>query len=175
VVHGHSSQQHHGATVPAPDARGALTEVSQPDSVTTDLVEYLLIVFPDRPSLGAVVAPVRELVSSERIRVLDIVVVDRDADGLLEILELGDVDALAPLADLDGDLGLLSENDIQLAARTVLAGEAALVLVAEDRWAERLSVAARHAGGRVVAGERIPAPRVEAALADPFLTDDGGA
>ena len=144
------------------------------DAVTTDLVEYLLVVFPDRSALGSVVPAVHELVTSDRIRVLDIVVVDRHPDGLLDILELDDVDALAPLAAIDGDLGLLSENDIQLAARTVLAGETALVLVAEDRWAERLSVAAREAGGRVVAGERIPAPRVEAALADPPLTDEGG-
>lgn len=144
------------------------------DAVTTDLVEYLLVVFPDRSALGSVVPAVHELVTSERIRVLDVVVVDRHPDGHLDILELDDVDALAPLAAIDGDLGLLSENDIQLAARTVLAGETALVLVAEDRWAERLSVAAREAGGRVVAGERIPAPRVEAALADPPLTDEGG-
>jgi hypothetical protein len=38
--------------------------------------------------------------------------------------------------------------------------------VAEDRWAEQLSLAARGVGGRIVAGERIPAPRVEAAVAD---------
>jgi hypothetical protein len=146
-------------------------DVSEPldrsDGVTTDLVEYLLVVFPDRSALGSVVPAVHDLVTSERIRVLDLVVVDRHPDGHLDVLELGDIAALAPLADLDGDLGLLSENDIQLAARTVLAGEAALVLLAEDRWAERLSVAAREAGGRVVAGERIPAPRVEAALTDP--------
>jgi hypothetical protein len=148
--------------------------VDRSEGVTTDLVEYLVVVFPERSALGSVVPALHELVTSERIRVLDIVVVDRHADGRLDVLELADVDALAPLAELEGDLGLLSENDIQLAARTVLAGEAALVLVAEDRWAERLSVAARGAGGRVVAGERIAAPRVEAALADPPLTDDGG-
>ena len=148
--------------------------VERSEDVTTDLVEYLLVVFPDTAALASVVPAVRHLVASEQIRVLDLVVVDRHPDGRLDILELGDVEALAPLADLDGDLGLLSDNDLQLAARTVLAGEAALVLVAEDRWAERLSVAARGAGGRVVAGERIPAPRVEAGLADPPLTDDGG-
>lgn len=148
-----------------------MRDVSEPvdrsEGVTTDLVEYLLVVFPDRSALGSVVPAVHDLVTSERIRVLDLVVVDRHRDGHLDVLELGDVEALAPLADLDGDLGLLSENDIQLAARTVLAGEAALVLLAEDRWAQRLSLAARAAGGRVVAGERIPAPRVEAALTDP--------
>lgn len=157
----------------------ASNDVSEPversGDVTTDLVEYLLVVFPDRSALGSVVPAVHELVASERIRVLDIVVVDRHRDGHLDVLELGDVGALAPLADLDGELGLLSENDIRLAAHTVMPGEAALVLVAEDRWAERLSVAARGVGGRVVAGERIPEARVEAALIEPPVSDDGGA
>ncbi len=146
----------------------------RPDDVTTDLVEYLLVVFPDRSALGSVVPAVQEMVTKERIRVLDIVVVVRHPDGRLDMLELGDVDVLAPLADLDGDLGLLSENDLQLAARAVRAGEAALVLVAEDRWAERLSTAARAAGGRVVGGERLSSPRVEAALADTSESDDRG-
>jgi hypothetical protein len=137
------------------------------DEISTDLVEYLLVAFPDRSTLGSIVPALQDLVASQRIRVLDIVVVDRRADGWLDVLELADVDALAPLADLDGDLGLLSDNDVRLAAAGVLAGEAALVLVAEDRWAERLSVAAQGAGGRVVAGERIPAARLEAALIDP--------
>jgi Family of unknown function (DUF6325) len=142
--------------------------------VTTDLVEYLVVVFPDRAALGSVVPAVREMVATERIRVLDIVVVARATDGALDVLELDDVEALAPLAALDGDLGLLSENDLRLAARAVRAGEAGLVLVAEDRWAERLSAAARGVGGRVVAGERIPSPRIEAALADPPAPDHGG-
>lgn len=178
VVRRHTLWRHHPITRQGTDeevSSDVSGSVDRSDDVTTDLVEYLLVVFPDTAALGSVVPAVRQLVASEQIRVLDIVVVDRHPDGHLDILELDDVDALAPLADLDGDLGLLSDNDLQLAARTVLAGEAALVLVAEDRWAERLSVAARGAGGRVVAGERIPAPRVEAALADPPLTDDGGA
>jgi hypothetical protein len=45
--------------------------------------------------------------------------------------------------------------------------------VAEDRWAEQLSVAAREAGGHIVAGERIPSRRVEAALADRLDTEGG--
>ena len=42
---------------------------------------------------------------------------------------------------------------------------AAIVLVVEDRWAGPLSAAARDSGGEVLAGERIPRLRVEAALA----------
>ena len=45
-------------------------------------------------------------------------------------------------------------------------GMPGVVLVTEDLWAKSLSTAAQRAGGQIVAGERIPASRVEAALGD---------
>jgi Family of unknown function (DUF6325) len=143
--------------------------------MATDLVEYVVVSFPDREALRSVVPALTEMVRAERIRVLDIVVLVRAPDGLLDLLEIGDVEALTPLGEIEGDLGLLSENDLRLAARAVPPGEAGLILVAEDRWAEQLSLAAHRVGGRVVAGERIPSLRVEAALDERPDDDDRGA
>ena len=145
----------------------------RPREVRADLVEYLVIAFPDRAALGSVVPALTDIVRSEHIRVLDIAVLARAADGALEMLEVGDVDALAGLGALDVDLGLLSENDLRLAAGAVRPGEFAVVLVAEDRWAEQLSRAVRGAGGEIAAGERMAAVRVEAALADRQDDDRG--
>ena len=72
---------------------------------------------PDRPSLGSVAPAVAELVRSGRIRVLDIVVLDRGLDGGLDVLEVGDIEDLVTLSMLEGDVGLLSENDLALASR----------------------------------------------------------
>jgi Family of unknown function (DUF6325) len=138
----------------------------RPPGLATDLVEYFVVVLPDRAALGGVVPAVTDMVRSQRIRVLDLVVLARGSDGALEVAEVGDADDLAALRELEGDTGLLSENDLRLAASAVRPGEVGLVLVAEDRWAEQLSTAARGVGGRIVAGERIPAPRVEAAVTD---------
>ena len=49
--------------------------------LATDLVEYFVVVLPDRGSLAGVVPAVTDMVASQRIRVLDIVVLDRGADG----------------------------------------------------------------------------------------------
>jgi Family of unknown function (DUF6325) len=144
----------------APEPPGRSPELA------TDLVEYFVVVLPDRAALGGVVPAVTEMVRSRRIRVLDLVVLARGADGALDVVEVGEAGDLAALQELEGDTGLLSENDLRLAASAVRQGEVGLVLVAEDRWAEQLSLAARGVGGRIVAGERIPAPRVEAAVAD---------
>jgi Family of unknown function (DUF6325) len=144
----------------------AVEPSDRPPELATDLVEYFVVVLPDRAALGGVVPAVTDMVRSQRIRVLDLVVLARGPDGALDVAEVGDADDLAALRELEGDTGLLSENDLRLAASAVRPGEVGLVLVAEDRWAEQLSTAARGVGGRIVAGERIPAPRVEAAVTD---------
>jgi hypothetical protein len=144
----------------APEPPGRSPELA------TDLVEYFVVVLPDRGSLAGVVPAVTEMVTSQRIRVLDLVVLARGTDGALDVVEVGDAEDLAALHELEGDTGLLSENDLRLASSAVRPGEVGLVLVAEDRWAEQLSTAARGVGGRIVAGERIPSARVEAAVTD---------
>jgi hypothetical protein len=48
----------------------------------------------------------------------------------------------------------------------IQAGTVGVVLVTEDRWAQPLALAAERSGGQIVAGERVPAARVEAVLAD---------
>jgi hypothetical protein len=146
-----------------------LTDEPEPD-LATDLVEYFVVVLPRRAALGTVGPAVADLVRSGRIRVLDIVVLDRRPDGGLDVLEVGDVEDLVALSQLEGDVGLLSENDLALASRAVRPGEVGLVVVAEDRWARHLSSAARRAGGRIVAGERIPVLHLEGVIEE--LPDD---
>jgi hypothetical protein len=70
---------------------------------------------------------------------------------------------------------MLNDHDVELASRALRPGITAVVVVVEDRWAASLSAAARSAGGQIVAGDRIPPRRVEAALAHPPGDEHGGA
>lgn len=134
-------------------------------AVDTDLVECLVIVMPDLDSAADIASELAELVRAATIRVLDIVAIARADDATVNVLELEAVPSLAALAAVEGEVGgLLSDRDIDQASVVLEPGTAALLLVAEDRWAQPVSAAAQHAGGRVVAGERIPRARVEAAL-----------
>jgi hypothetical protein len=144
--------------------------------VATDLVEYFIIAVPDLDSLALLAPALVELVQRATIRILDVVVVVKDVAGSVTPLELDVVDTMAALRGLESDLGgMLSEHDIELASVAVRPGSAGVIVVTEDRWAEPLSVAARLVGGHIVAGERIPASRVESALADRIGDADGGA
>jgi hypothetical protein len=133
-------------------------------AVATDLVAYLVLELPDRQVLTSLAEPLRALVARRVIRILDVVVVERDSDGVVGALELDDLEGLEPLRDVCQRVGIeLSERDIRLATLPVRPGAVGLVVLTEDRWASALSSAAHVAGGRIVAGERIPAVRVDRA------------
>jgi Family of unknown function (DUF6325) len=137
------------------------------DEIRTDLVEYMIVVVPSREALAAIGSALAKLVENAKIRILDLVVLERDADGAVTVLEVEALDSMASLRQLDIEVGgMLSEHDLELAALALKAGMPGVVLVTEDLWAKSLSTAARRAGGEIIAGERIPASRVEAALGD---------
>ena len=142
----------------------------------SDLVEYLIVVAPDPDALGTVAPALVELVESDTIRILDLVVLARESDGAVTVLEAPAIAGGADLARLDVTVGgMLTAHDVELAAMALRPGTAGIVLVTEDRWAEPLSAAARRAGGRIVAGDRIPPARVERVLAERFDEDGAGA
>ena len=139
------------------------------DGVATDLVEYFIVSVPNVESLVGLGPALVKLVKRAAIRILDVVVLVKDADGAVDLLELDAVDSMAALRGLDNDVGgMLSDHDLELAALALRPGTTGVVIVTEDRWAKPLSTAARRAGGQIIAGDRIPASRVESILAEKF-------
>jgi hypothetical protein len=138
-----------------------------PGSIDTSLVECLVVVVPEMSSLQSVAAELAELVESAAIRILDLVVLVRSRrDHEVRALE-PDAESLPDMLVTPEPGGLLSENDIALAATSLLPGAVGLVMLIEDRWASTLSSAAKRAGGLVLGGQRVPRARIEAALVDP--------
>jgi Family of unknown function (DUF6325) len=131
-------------------------------------VEYLIIGFPGNRFSGEIMPALTDLVENGVIRIIDLVFVKKDADGEVTTFEFEDLQEAAELgfADLDGEAGgLLSDEDLDLAAAALAPDSSAALIVWEQRWAERIADAIRNAGGEIVAGERIPATVVDAALA----------
>lgn len=115
-----------------------------------------------------VLAEVVALAGSDRVRVVDVVLVRPAEDGT-EVVEVDDLDGpaadgLADLADLVGR-GLAGEHDLGLVAESLPPGASALVLVVEHLWAAALAGAAREAGAVVAFTELVPAEVVNALAA----------
>ena len=122
-------------------------------------VEYAVIAFPGNRFNGDVVPALSELVDSGTVHIIDLVFVHKDADGILTIGELEQLDAElgAVFAELEGDIdGLLSEEDLSDISALLSDNSSAAVIVWENLWAERFAAAVRASGGQLVDSGRIP-------------------
>ncbi|MEV4686537.1 DUF6325 family protein [Microbacterium sp. LWH3-1.2] len=127
-------------------------------------IEFYAIGFEgDRPG-PAVLQAIDDLVAAGTVNVLDLVFARRSPEGEIEVLELSDtVDDGAPALDL---AGLAGEEDILYLAENLEPGSSAAILVVELLWAKSFAAALYDAGGAVIAREGIPAPIVNAFLAE---------
>lgn len=140
-------------------------------------VDYLVVEFPaDRANFsGEVAAELTSLIDRGLVRVIDLMLLKKEADGSLDVLELEDVDEsqVGSLRDLEGQLAtLLAEEDVAALAEVLEPGSYAAVLVYENRWAGPFGAAVRRAGGQLVASGRIPTQALLAAAA--AQTDEEG-
>lgn len=122
-------------------------------------VELLLAGFTgEQPSAGVLDA-LAELAEAGTIRVIDLVHVTRDEDGVVSFVELDESGIDIGVVDLVAG-GLASQEDVvELGARLPV-GAAAVLLVIEHVWAKHLASRLLEADGFVVDSVRIPAPVV---------------
>jgi uncharacterized membrane protein len=125
-------------------------------------VDYLVVEWPGRQPNGEVAPHLIELVDRGLIRILDLVFLAKGEDGSVEVLELGELPALAAFEGAAS--GLVDDEDLEEAAEVLEPGTSAALLVYENRWAAPFAVAVRQSGGQLVANGRIPIQAVVAAL-----------
>lgn len=122
-------------------------------------VDWIVIEFPGSKFNGEIAPALRDLVERNLIRVLDLVVLKKDADGSLEGFELSDLDEgeIGDLRTYEAELAmLLSEDDVKAVAAAIEPGSSAAVLVWENSWAAPFASAVRRSGGQLAASGRIP-------------------
>ena len=131
-------------------------------------VTYLEIEFQGKNFKGEIVPALKELVDKGMIRIMDLVIVLKDEDGLARPVELSDIPAEAAEAfeGLSADnLGLLTYDDIAFLAESLQNNSAAGILLFENLWTKRFVDAVANADGRWVAFEGIAPDVLNEALA----------
>jgi hypothetical protein len=130
-------------------------------------VDVAVIAFDEPKFDGSVASAIADLVAQGIVRVLDIVLVNKDENGETTLFEVTDVDGdgIPDLIAVKGDIpGLLSEDDAGAAITSMPNNSAIAVLAWENTWLIRAGQAIRNNGGTLIAFERIPAEDVQAAL-----------
>ena len=135
--------------------------MSESDLDVLGPVDYLVVEFPaDKADFsGEMAKELTALVDRGLVRVLDLLILRKDADGSVEAAELHELDDsnVGRLRALEGELGmLLAEEDIEAFGLAIEPGSLAAVLVYENSWAGPFSSAVRRSGGQLIANGRIP-------------------
>jgi hypothetical protein len=137
-------------------ANGIMTEVSL-DQLGP--VDYVVVEFPAGASsfTGEMAAELRALADSGTIRVIDVLILTKDADGTVEATELSDAGELGELQAIQAELGeLLAADDVDHLAAGMEPGSTAGVFIWENLWAAPFASAVRRSGGQLIANGRIP-------------------
>jgi hypothetical protein len=130
-------------------------------------VDYLVVEFPPGQQHfdGAMAAELARLVESGTIRVLDLLVLQKNDDGSVEGFEIDDLDELDDLRVIEtGIAEILAADDVDHLAAAMEPGTVAGVLVWENTWAAPFASAARRAGGQLIASGRIPIQAIVASF-----------
>ncbi|MDC3402486.1 DUF6325 family protein [bacterium] len=130
-------------------------------------IDFVVVEFPASESnfTGEMVEELLKLVEAGLIRVVDVLILVKDADGVVDALELSDVDNLGPLEALEAELAeLLAEDDVVKLAEAMDPGSTAGVLIWENLWAAPFASAVRRSGGQLIADGRIPIQAIIASI-----------
>jgi uncharacterized membrane protein len=130
-------------------------------------VDVYIIGFPGNKFSGRIAPAIMELVDNGTIRVIDLLFVSKDADGVVTSLQAADLDEEgAAFVAIDvTQPGALGPEDAEEVSDDLPANSSALLVAFENAWAGKLVDALQAADAIVIDSIRIPVDVVEAALA----------
>ena len=120
--------------------------------------DLYVVSFPSERVPDQIREAVLQTLSSGVIKLLDLVLVRRAADGSTEVLEiesLGDEFDLTVIETTGS--GLVGQEDLDELIEEVEPGTSVLVFLFENTWARSIAAAVRDTGAVVISAQRFPA------------------
>jgi uncharacterized membrane protein len=127
-------------------------------------VDFIVLEFKGNQFKGEIVPALLELVNNGIIRLIDLVIVQKDKQGKVTIRELQqEEEATIRLFDpLKVDItGMVKKEDLDMVGNALDNNSTASVMLFENVWAIKFIQAVLNAQGRVVMQHRIPSEVVE--------------
>jgi hypothetical protein len=136
-------------------------------------VELYLVGFEGERPDPQTVSAIADLVEGGLVRLLDFLLISKDDDGEITVVEVEQDDPHLGALELDA-VGIAGEEDVAELAELIPPGGAAALVALELTWARRLAQRFTDSGAVVLSHERIPAPVINALvdLAEADLADE---
>ena len=127
-------------------------------------VDVYIIGFPGNKFSGRIAPAILELVENRTIRVIDLLFLSKDADGVVTRLEAADIDedGAAYLSIDVTQPGALGQEDAEEVSDDLPANSSALLIAFENLWVGKVVDALRAADAVLIDSIRIPVDVVEA-------------
>ncbi len=122
-------------------------------------IDFLALEFKGNQFKGEIMPALLELVNKEIVRVIDLVIVQKDADGKVTMREMQQVEpsVVAIFDPLKAQItGIIQLEDIEMIGEKVENNTTAAIMLFENLWPIKFREAVLNANGRLVMLERIP-------------------
>jgi len=122
-------------------------------------IDFIVLEFKTDQLTGESLSELIELVQTEIIRVVDLVIILKDQDGEYQVLEVEELDpeTLAIFDPLKMEIsGMIQMEDIELVAEAMEKNTTAALLLYENLWAIKFGEAVSRSSGRMLMFDRIP-------------------
>ena len=122
-------------------------------------IDFVALEFKGNQFKGEILPALLDLVNREVIRVIDMIVVKKDADGTVTTQEMQEHDdaVLAVFNPLKAEInGMIQVEDIEMIGENLEPNSTAAVILFENLWAIKFVEAVENANGRSVMHVRIP-------------------
>jgi uncharacterized membrane protein len=136
-------------------------------AMTYGPIDYIVLEFENNKLKGEIIPTIVELIENKTIKVIDLVIIQKDQDGNHAVVELQELDSetLAIYDPLQAEVtGLIQVEDIDLIAEKMDNGTTAAALLFENLWAIKFKEAVLRADGKVLEQVRLRHEDVEEAL-----------
>jgi uncharacterized membrane protein len=128
----------------------------------------MIVGFPGNKFSGRIAPALMELIDNSTIRIIDLLFVSKDTDGVVTTIKAADVDAETGPGYLAINVvqpGALGPEDADELTEDLEPNSSALVIAFENIWATKVIEACRAADAVVIDQIRIPADVVETVVA----------
>ena len=131
-------------------------------------VDVYIIGFPGNKFNGRVAPAILELVENGTIRILDLLFVSKDSEGVTTVIQAEDLDEEgAGFLEIDvTQPGALNEEDAEEVSDDLPADSSAMLIAFENVWARKVVDALQDADAVLIDSIRIPVDVVQAAMAE---------
>jgi Family of unknown function (DUF6325) len=132
-------------------------------------VDVYVIGFPGNKFTGKVAPALLEQVENGNLRIIDLEMVMKDAEGVVTTLSISDLDAETGASFVGIDIarpGALGEEDAEEISEDLPPNSSTMLVAVENLWAAKLVEALQDADAVMIDQVRIPVDVVQAVMAD---------